>query len=334
MTIEQAKQRLLLPKLARLLGIPSRIPDKDGQSVPCFWPDRHKNGDRNPSFNFHDNLSRYYCHGCGMSGDGPDLIASFLSVSPEEAISRFIKMAGGESKSFRPASKSKVLKLPSDFSGGKEENWSRLARLRRVSVEAVSLVVGMQVVGFGSVCKNPSWIITDEMRIVAEARRLDGKLFSAIGQLQERKAHTLAGSRKCWPVGLLPKHSNPALFRKILVCEGGPDLLAAYHFCLHFGVHDALPVSMLGRSISGLHPDALKRFEGKRVRIFPHADPDGGGVDAAKGWKEQIENAGASKVDAFNFSGLIRKDSKPVTDLNDCTVICRADEVQLEGLLP
>lgn len=334
MTIEEAKRRLPLNELAKRLGISARIPERDSQTVQCFWPDRHQNGDRNPSFNFYEGLTRFMCFACGAQGDGPDLIASCLGLSADEAINRFVAMAGGNPEVCRPAGKPKRLTLPSDFRKGGEDEWKKLAKLRLLNMDAVNLAVEMGVLGFGQVCNEHSWILTDKAGLLAEGRRMDGEQYAEVGSLPARKAHTLPCSKKSWPVGLLPEHSNVAAFRTILVCEGGPDLLAAYHFCLRYGVLGALPVSMLGRSVSGIHSEALKYFKGKRVRIFPHADADGGGLEAAKKWKSQIEGAGASKVDAFDFSGLVRRDGKPVNDLNDCAVIRPEDETELEGLLP
>ena len=99
MTIADAKRVLLLPELARRLNIAGEIPERDGQTVRCFWPERHKHGDRNRSFNFHDGMTRFKCFGCGAGGDGPDMIREMLSVTDAEARKLFLEWAGGGSSS-------------------------------------------------------------------------------------------------------------------------------------------------------------------------------------------------------------------------------------------
>ena len=83
---------------------------------------------------------------------------------------------------------------------------------------------------------------------------MDGLIFPALGDLAERKAHTLRGSCKSWPVGVAVLQKRPHI-RAVLLVEGGPDYLAALHLCLERKVHDALPVAMLGRGTgSKIHP--------------------------------------------------------------------------------
>ena len=62
--------------------------------MPCFWPERHKHGDKRHSFNFYAGLTRYRCFGCAASGDAGDLIAKWCGVSQEEGIRRFLEEAG------------------------------------------------------------------------------------------------------------------------------------------------------------------------------------------------------------------------------------------------
>jgi hypothetical protein len=151
-------------------------------------------------------------------------------------------------------------------------------------------------------------IITDSTARNFQARRLDGKTWTHIG---EKKAWTLPGSQAAWPIGIL----NAASFKNILLCEGGPDLLAAFHFITTVNRRDLFPVAMLGAGLR-IHCEALEHFSGKRVRIFPHVDENGQGLNAAAAWQNQLEDVGAI-VDAFSFDGLLTKDGKAVKDLND-----------------
>jgi hypothetical protein len=158
---------------------------------------------------------------------------------------------------------------------------------------------------------------------------MDGKPFPAFGWLSERKAHTLKGSQKSWPVGLCVK--QPGLLEAVhwvALVEGGPDYLAALHFAMA-GDANCLPMAMLGAGVS-IHPEALPQLKGKRVRIFAHHDPKGQGMTAANKWGSQMARAGAV-VDGWSFEGLRKADGSPVKDLNDCTQIHPEDAGNLEG---
>lgn len=333
LTLEQALDRLPLNVLARRLGIPGEIPDRDGKTVRCFFADRHPRGDRNPSFNFFDGRTRFKCHGCGVQGRGPDLISLVQGLDPKEAIRRFVEMAGGVVPEHQSRErKARQMKLPGDLHEGGEAEILALADLRRLDPHALALAGGMGVLRFGTVHGFPCWIVTDESRRIAEARRMDGKPFPSMGSLGERKAHTLAGSDKSWPVGLRPRHRAPESFRRIALVEGGPDLLAAYHFLLEHEVWETLPVAMLGRNCKSLHPEALALMKGLAVRAYPHADPDGGGLDAAREWLRKLHQAGSPVIGAFNLGGLVCQDGSAAKDLNDCVSLCDRDQPEIQSL--
>ncbi|MBS0632059.1 MAG: hypothetical protein JSS11_09110 [Verrucomicrobia bacterium] len=119
-------------------------------------------------------------------------------------------------------------------------------------------------------------------------------------------------------------------FRTLLLVEGGPDYLAALHFAHELERWDVLPVTMLGRGTGAkMDPGALELMRGRRVRIYPHADADGGGVKSARKWALQLAEVGCA-VDLFDFNLLRRTDGMPVKDLNDCTT--GLDEESTAGL--
>jgi hypothetical protein len=78
LSFDDAVARLQLPDLARRIGIAGEIPERDGKTISCWFPENHPNGDRNPSFNLHSGLTRFKCFSCGIEGRGPDLIAHAL----------------------------------------------------------------------------------------------------------------------------------------------------------------------------------------------------------------------------------------------------------------
>jgi hypothetical protein len=189
-----------------------------------------------------------------------------------------------------------------------ESQFSSLASLRGLSTEGVRLAHDRGLLRFGQHQKRGAWFILDGSRRVAQARRLDGQPWT-----EDAKAWTLGGSQATWPVGV----EEAALFPFIAFCEGGPDLLAAFHFIwAESRERDCAAVAVLGGA--NIHAAALELFAGKRIRIFRHLDDMGNA--AMNRWAEQLTAAGAD-VDAFNFAGLSQSDAQPVKDLNDCAHI-------------
>lgn len=318
--------------MGQRLGLP-RTPGKLCRSP--FRPDK------SPSFSIFDHDRRWRDHASGESGDAIDFIALACEVDSAEATRKFIAMAGGrpvaEPGPVRWVREPKApgalacsprrqlpdlpaLKLP-PLHHATQSEMAQVAAARHLDVGAVGLAAqSLRTVVFGEVCGHSCWILTDAAGRIAEARRVDGLPFPEMGTLGGRKAHTLRGSQKSWPVGVAVLAKQPH-YRAVLLVEGGPDYLAALHFCITHDVWDVLPVAMLGRSTgSCLDPEALKLLQGRRVRIYPHADPDGGGLTSAKLWARQLSTQGCT-VDFYSFSGLLRDDGLPIKDLNDCTRI-------------
>lgn len=344
MTLNEAKAALPIPLLWERLGLTGKVPARDGELVSCPFPAGHRNGDKKPSFNVYAHGQRFKCFGCGVEGGAVDLVAMALGINEKTACRKLIELAGGATITARSAmvAPSRViaaarderprLSLPRLKRGGFLA-WRGLEKSRAISAEAVSLAVGFGVLRFADVCGFPSWLIGDGSGWAAEARRLDRLPFPALGKLGERKAHSLKGTNKSWPVGTDVLRWRPS-FRAIMLVEGGPDFLAALHFLNEREVWDVWPVAMLGRSTGGaIHPDALALLSGRKVRIYCHADQDGGGVDAAVKWGRQLAGVGCA-VDAFSFDSLRQRDGARVKDLNDCCLIHSDDAAKLGGLLP
>jgi hypothetical protein len=243
LTLLEAKERVRIPDLWREFGY-------HGESgKTCFCP-FHENT-RTPAFSVFDDGKLWKCHtGCG-EGSVIDFLAKAKGLSDEEARLEILRRAGGTReviRSERAKRELAVLELPPLVPYSKEIA-QRVADSRGLGIAAVEFAaLWLKTVVFARVCEQNAWILTDASRKCAEARRLDAKPFPAIGTLKERKSHALAGSRKSWPVGILPPAFDESWLKEhvhnIILVEGGPDYLAA---CQIIAAHDAsvLPVAML-----------------------------------------------------------------------------------------
>ncbi|MFC5454702.1 CHC2 zinc finger domain-containing protein [Prosthecobacter fluviatilis] len=324
--IPALKQRLRIPEVWRALGL-------TGQPAHvCRSPFRQ---DRSPSFSIYQDGRRWKDFATGEEGDVIDFIAAARQTGKGEALQHFLELAGVPCQPSRPlppparkspppqkAEPQKEQAQPDGVNvalqNGTEADRRLVAETRRISPEAVSLALALRTLTFAIVRGFRCWVLTDAQGRCAEARRLDGLPFPECGTLGRRKAHTLRGSRKSWPLGAAVLHRVPG-FRTLLLVEGGPDYLAALHFATALERWDVLPVAMLGRGTGArIDPAALELMRGRRVRIYPHNDADGGGVKSARQWARQLHAAGCT-VDIYEFNGLQRTDGTPVKDLNDCT---------------
>jgi hypothetical protein len=191
-----------------------------------------------------------------------------------------------------------------------------IAQDRGLAFAAPLMAAKLHCLKVGDVCGFPSWILTDPAGWLAEGRRFGTLPYPAYGPLGRRKAHTIRHGQKSWPVGLGVDRALVERASLICVLEGGPDLLAGWHLIHRTKAWHALPISILGRAIHGLHPGALELLKGKRLRFYPHADKDQGGVDQILLIREQVRSI-ASAISYFDFSGLFDRKGVPIKDLND-----------------
>ena len=278
MKLSEAKHRLSIPQLWTHF----QLPGKAMKSCRCPWrPDRH------PSFSVFHNGTKWKDHGTGEAGDALDFFQRVSGLSPSDACREFLRMASGgyiSASSFPPTSPQRPIIAPPALSLGAEPHWEALARTRAVAIWAVELAVERGLVQFGVFRGRNAWFVTDSARRVVQARRLDGDRWWPNGP----KAMNLLGGTASWPVGVADMGS----FSRIIMVEGGPDLLAAFHFLLLAGrIADVTVVAMLGAS-NGIHPDAIGLFCSKHVRIVPHRDAVG--ADASTRWRRQLVLAGAN----------------------------------------
>jgi hypothetical protein len=334
--LEAAKARLRVPEVWRILQLPG------APGALCRSPFRE---DRNPSFSVFKDGLRWNDFATGEHGDAIEFLRKARGLTNGEAVRQFLELANGRCLDPVPiirAEKAIRETQKPDLSGlreGSRAEFNALAGSRNISLKAVEIAHDMELLRFGSVKGYSSWIATDCSGWCAEARRLDRKPFpacrSAQRELPERKAHTIYGSKKTWPVGIEPQSEYRHAFDTIALVEGGPDLLAVIHFALKQNRLGILPVAILGRSAGsqGLHPAALEKFRGFRVRIFPHNDSDGLGIAHSLRWAKQLEQLGC-KVDFFIFNGLQKGNGAPAKDLNDCVELATDFLPRLEEMFP
>jgi hypothetical protein len=251
-TLAEAKDRIRIPDLWREFGYHGE-PKKQ-----CRCPFHE---DRSPSFSVFDDGKRWKCHaGCG-EGSVIDFLATAKGISDEDACHEILRRAEGDrepAREERAKRETAVLDLSTripwlPWNSQHEELAQRVADSRGLRIASVKLASAwFDTVAFGHVCDHDCWILSDASRKGAEARRIDGRPFPAIGTLGERKSHTLRGSNKSWPVGLLSTSFDARLLRKhshnILLLEGGPDYLAGCQLLVGRDPYTFLPVTMLGAS--------------------------------------------------------------------------------------
>src|SRR5262245_39177077 len=85
MTLEELKERFSVQDAWHLLGLEGK-PRKQ-----CRCPHHH---DRTPSFSVYDNGKRFHCFGCGIRGDGVDLVATMKGITVAEARQLALKYRG------------------------------------------------------------------------------------------------------------------------------------------------------------------------------------------------------------------------------------------------
>lgn len=343
--LETAKERIDIPRAWQLLNLPG----SPSKSCSSPWRD-----DRHPSFSIFDDGRAFKDHATGEAGDVVSFVQTATGMNFKEAVNWLFTQAGLPTHNGHPASPAPILlprrKTPekqpqatlepvdlTSLHAGSNTELSAVAESRGLHWQAALVASRMGCLRFGKVCGLDCWILTDESGRSAEARRMDRKPFPALGSLGERKAHTLKGSKKSWPVGLGSTQLWPN--DNILIVEGGPDFLAALHHRFDRRKDTSrsgqgwFPVAMLGRSNS-IHPDALPMFKGRKVRIYPHNDQDGGGMSAAQRWAQSVYDAGANDIDFFTFENIRTKDGNQASDLNDAAIHHPDDINKLTRIFP
>jgi hypothetical protein len=293
---ETLKSKCPMPVLLRKLGLGAHA------KPSCPSPLRP---DHNPSWGIfqRDGGWHFKDHGNDDSGDEVTLIARLKGWDEQRDFKRIVEFYCETARKTGPAEPLTVAcpqppASPPDLSGyspGTEEQLRRLSGLRSISVEALTMASERGFLIFGRCFNHDVYGLKDSSGSLAEVRRLDGQLFPAFASMPEHKSHTLKGSTKSLPLGVLESTTAPS----IALVEGLPDFLAAFDFMLREGKIDTVaPVTMLSASTS-IEDGALAHFHGKHVRMFPHHDE--AGIKAAHRWTEQLR-AVTEEIDYWDFS--------------------------------
>ena len=315
--VASAKGLLSIEELWRLRNWPGK------PARSCRAPYRE---DRRPSGSVLADGQLFHDFSTGETLDAPALLARVEKLTVRDSCKLFVQLAKGNGSKLKPQAQQPILRQrgririaidlpPLDFPTRAE--LQQLAALRHVSIEACEAATERKHLCFATWKGVRCWLLTDWKLRCAQFRRLDGEEFRRADG-SSVKALTVRGSCASWPIGA----SDVENAERVILCEGGGDFLAAYHFAVVEETLGAVqPVAMLG-SAQRIAPEALARFAGKRVRIFPHLDSAGSA--AALRWETQLR---AAKIDAhcFDLAGLIRDDGAQVKDLNNLSCIAPDD---------
>lgn len=254
-------------------------------------------------------------------GRGPFSCIKYRGADGASHRRRIFQLVGAKDRALRPIpsvlqpSPSKIL-TPVKVSGLRPLNEQEMAKIARLRGwphhEGLKLLTARGLLWFSLVHDDyrdwPAWLITDSARYNVQARRLDCRHWVGI----DCKAKSLPGSCASWPIGAADIGDRPI----VLLCEGQPDFCAALNVAIWEDLDPEMvaPVCMTGAGNS-IHPEALRYFAGKRVRIIAHAD-DAGRASADR-WAQQLLDAEAGLVDRISFNGIGKPGGGGVKDLSD-----------------
>lgn len=314
--LRDLKARISIPEAWRLLGLPGE-PRRS-----CRSPFRQ---DKSPSFSIFAEDRRFKDFATGEGGDVIDFVQAATGCTPKDAICRVWDWAGGSVSTPPPtARKRPAMAAAAPFDGltglaleepsfrdviqiAQARDWPffagiEIARLRGLLVTATVPHRGES---------HRAWLLTDQDRKSAQARRLDGETWSRADG-DGFKSKSLRSDAEA-PIGLADVIDQDR--RLVLLAEGEPDALAALLIAWASPVPmekiGVLCIPGAGRSI---RPVAAEGLRGRHVRILRHADE--AGLRAAVDWSEDLESYGVF-VDSVDLRELSRPDGAAAKDFAD-----------------
>ena len=373
--IEEIKRRLPMMDLLERDGVRMRRAGSGWQGCCPFHEE--KTG----SFNVgSERPDRARCFGCGWNGDVVDYWKQSRGLEFGDSVAQLASLVGLAPRTVGVAWKhgGKLRKAPKRIEERvkpllpamrmlKDSEIEQLAKLRQLSPRGVHLASLRKRVGWalwpqqqrcelhgwecfmkGDDCHGgkefrttkwsvPCWAVTDSTRNVVQFRRLDGGVFYDKPDLR-----MITKGSPTWPIGASEIETRD----NVILCEGGADMLAAFHFISGLCLDHAVAVCCILGAGNRIADDALPFFKGKMVRVIADADPvkelvtkhvngtetvrkSMPGFDAALRWKEQLRGAGAC-AEVYDLRGIDRADGKPVKDLNDMALCNAATVLQLK----
>jgi hypothetical protein len=325
--LDAAKQRLTISAAWSALGLsgePRRV---------CCSPFRE---DRHPSFSITDD-TLWHDHADGTGGDVVSFVKRATACTDAEAIRRVLDLAGGNASPVTLAPRqgpAKPARTPFDGLAGLDLQPLTLAEVHTLkNLRAWLFNVGLELANRRGLLRvanvkhrgetHRAWILTDDARKSAQARRLDGEPWQGDGFTFKSKSLRTDPDN---PAGLADvlTHDRPA----VLLCEGEPDTLAALTFAWLADVSDRVGVIALTGASKGIPPAVCSALTGRRVRVIRQTDQ--AGHRCALAWCESLAAAGI-RCDLVSIDGLNRADGQPAKDVAD--LLTRpADLEQLEPL--
>jgi hypothetical protein len=330
-----------------------------GSGLECRCPIHEE---RTPSFSIKggEQGDSGHCFGCGWAGDIFKLYMASRGCTFPEAVEQLAGLAGVYGSMAPVEWKHRSVKPVVEAEGKRKRTkppLPALKRLKQEDIEALAALRGLSIGGIKvaaesfrrvAICDWPqwlsdrtgqwrsandasrSWVITDETRWLAQYRRLNGEPYELKrkGETEVRTTKAWTAGSPVWPIGAAEMGRRV----RILLVEGGADLLAAYHFLHGYGLLGEVAVCAMLGSGNRITEDALPFFEGKRVRIMMDADepkamdgksPKAASLEAAARWQRQLTTAGAA-VESFSLYGLETATGARVKDLNDLA-LCDAE---------
>jgi hypothetical protein len=305
--VPEIKNQISIPIVAEKF-FPGWTPKKS-----CKSPFRN---DQKPSFSVYDNGTKWNDYATGEHGSVIDFYMLCRDCGKAQAIADLKGWLNGDTGDAAPIIRAQGAQQPEepkqqthpDLRIPTDEELAVISELRKIRDPALQIAVerGFLWTAASQLYGCECLIITDQTRKTYRARRLDGKPIKP-----GVKAVCVTGSQASWPIGLEEAKDFPC----IALCEGEMDFLAAFDHALSCGTKDQVaPVCMSGAS-NWIPDEVIPLFEGKRVRIFIHADR--AGEDAWNRWRVQLRGT-ATEITGFDFSGrTMEPDESVVTDLND-----------------
>lgn len=273
---QKAKSQVTIPEAWIQLKLPG-VPKPS-----CSSPFRE---DRKPSFSIFNGGRRFQDFATNEYGDVIDFTVRATGLGKLEAAQYLLGLKGlpplPKWVDKPKPKKKKCIVAPEAYDLGTKAELELLAQLRRLPIiNGLKLLRDRGILTFGYVRNTRCWSVRDNALRCIQSRPLEPHKVN-----WAQKANTHTGSDASWPVGLEDARNREA----IMICEGGPDMLAVATAAVLERTPDLLDkigfVCMTGAT-QKIAEDALESFKDKHCRVFAHHDAIG--LRGADSWSVQL----------------------------------------------